>query len=192
MGTYLALGLPTKIKASAAELKKINLSVAQAAKRIAQEAVAVNNAAVWDVNETETTITWSIRPEMLYAHAADLLQNVGDFYYPEGRRKEEEKAYDYNEAVSAIRKCNDGDAILTLSNGRYYTHFQNDRYHADWIDAGSFGNDFKIQYEITMFFMEGKVRAEGIGRYPNLIQNLFAKALPENPLAQMLLLYITD
>ncbi|MEY4927588.1 MAG: hypothetical protein RI894_2024 [Bacteroidota bacterium] len=192
MGTYLALGLPTKIKASAADLKKIKLTAAQAADAIARDAVAINDNDVWELTETDTLLTWSIRPEVLHAHAADLLQSIGDLYYPESERKQKQKNYDYSEAVKAIRECADGQAIIALSNGEDYTHFQTDNYHSDYIYTGHFSDNFRIKYETTLFFMEGKVSAEGIGNYPNLLRNLCAAALPDNPLAKMLFFYITD
>lgn len=184
MGTYLTLGIATRIHLSPEGAANANLSTEKAATIMATFGMNPKETQVWEATETG----WALKPQIMKTYLPDLLQKLIRWYGDENLDKRE-----LAELYSILAAVPDDATILARAEAQTLPFYLSWEAGAicERFPTGNISTRLQVSYDVLNLVSVGKVYAETTGGMFRLFQKALAAALPENPLAKALQVYIS-
>lgn len=179
MGQYLSIGIVTKIGVSKAEVDKAELSLEQLQQEMTQNFRYASE--IYDTNEKEGVYYFQLKEDIINKQLLPFLKSIYPFLYDDSEY--------YDDVIEKIEKS-PSSQWLSWAKEKPEEAFQLDEYgEQDHLQVGF--SDIRINYDVIMLSMEGKIMMEVYGRQFNFFQYTMAEAFKEFTLAKALRVYIT-
>ena len=152
MGTYLATGIIAKMSIQQKEMEYRKTTLPKVEEALRKEL----NLDAYFLSENETTVFWTINPQMLEG-------NFPEFFETQLRMYDETKEQDIQQAIAKIRDAATGEDIIKLATGNSLRKFQMLDYLQDSLEVkqqDSFSTYVTVNYHMIAFFIDGKIVME--------------------------------
>jgi hypothetical protein len=181
MGTYMAIGIVTKIGVSKKEMNTMEYNIDKIKDEINKKLYF--NCDLYNLKENDDGYFFILKDNILENELRPFLKEIYPHIY-------HNKSDYYDDILINLDGLN-ANEIITLAKENSEEAFQYDEYGENDYLYGNFGRCTKILYETVMISMEGKISAESFGKHSNFFKDAITKAYPKYSIANSLRIYIT-
>ena len=181
MGTYMAIGIVTKMAISKSALAEMKSNIDDIQKNISKEFNI--DFDIYTVKEKDNYNIFTLKDDIIEEQLKPFLTEI----YPD--------IYSDSNYYENILKDLDGlkaDKIIEFAKEKSEEAFQYDNYGSRDYFYGSFGRCLEISYETIMISMEGKISMECYGKHFKFFKSCILKGYPQYNIAKALKVYITE
>lgn len=152
MGTYLATGIVQKMYIRKQEMEDKNLTIEDVQKALQKEL----NLDHYLSGDDETTISWSLKPQILEGNFPEFLETQFKMY-------DETKENDIQKVITKVREAGTGENIIKLAKSKSLVDFQMVDYILEPLKVerqDGFSDHITVNYHMMAFFIDGKIIME--------------------------------